>query len=142
MEAFLLDHLLWGVGMAILGSIVFSAIGLISGTDETATIAPLTLLVILIGVPPAGIFSWFMAAAIAKHMTHAIPTALLGIPGDTMAVPMLRDATILRQLGVPHIALRKMISGGIVAAFVALPISILFATVLAPFGDIVKSWAP
>ncbi len=142
MEVFLLDHLLWGIGMAILGSIVFSAVGLISGTDETATIAPLTLLVILIGVPPVGIFSWFMAAAIAKHMTHAIPTALLGIPGDTMAVPMLRDATILRQLGVPHIALRKMISGGIVAAFVALPISILFATVLAPFGDIVKSWAP
>ena len=57
---------------------------------------------------------------VSKHMTHAIPTALMGIPGDTMAVPMLRDATILRQLGVPHIALRKMISGAIIAAFIAI----------------------
>ena len=142
MELFMFDQILWGIGMALLGSIVFSAIGLISGTDETATVAPLTLLVVLIGVPPVGIFSWFMAAVIGKHMTHAIPTALLGIPGDTMAVPMLADATTLRHLGVPHIALRKMISGGIISAFVALPISILFATVLAPFADLVKTWAP
>ncbi len=55
MEAALLTDLAWGIGMALLGSVVFSGIGLISGTDETATIAPLTLLVILIGVPPAGI---------------------------------------------------------------------------------------
>lgn len=88
MEASLLNELMWGVGMALIGSIVFSAIGLISGTDETATIAPFTLLVVLLGVPPVGIFSWFIAAAVSKHMTHAIPTALMGIPGDTMAVPM------------------------------------------------------
>jgi hypothetical protein len=142
MESALLSNLLWGLGMALLGSIVFSAIGLISGTDETATIAPLTLLVVLLGVPPTGIFSWFIAAAVSKHMTHAIPTALMGIPGDTMAVPMLRDAGILRQLGVPHIALRKMISGAVLAAFIALPVAVGFATLLAPFGDLVKKWAP
>ncbi|GHU08060.1 hypothetical protein FACS1894158_17050 [Betaproteobacteria bacterium] len=142
MEANFMETLIWGVGMAFFGSIVFSGIGLISGTDETATIAPLTLLVVLLGVPPVGIFSWFIAAAVSKHMTHAIPTALMGIPGDTMAVPMLRDASILRQLGVPHIALRKMISGSIVAAFLAVPIAVGFASLLAPFGDIVKQWAP
>jgi len=142
MEATLLNELMWGVGMALLGSIVFSLIGLISGTDETATVAPLTLLVVLLGVPPVGIFSWFIAAAVSKHMTHAIPTALMGIPGDTMAVPMLRDAGILRQLGVPHIALRKMISGGVLAAFISLPVAVGFASLLAPFGDIVKAWAP
>lgn len=142
MDAVLLNELLWGVGMALLGSVVFSLIGLISGTDETATVAPLTLLVVLLGVPPVGIFSWFIAAAVSKHMTHAIPTALMGIPGDTMAVPMLRDAGILRQLGVPHIALRKMISGGVLAAFIALPVAVGFASLLAPFGDIVKTWAP
>jgi hypothetical protein len=66
----------------------------------------------------------------------------MGVPGDTMAVPLLENATILRRLGVPHIALRKMISGAIMAAFVALPISVGFATLLAPFADIVKTWAP
>lgn len=142
MDAGFLHDLLWGLGMALAGGIIFSGIGLISGTDETATIAPLTLLVILLGVPATGVFAWFIAATVSKHMTHAIPTALMGIPGDTLAVPMLQDATTLRQLGVPHIALRKMISGGILACFVALPISIGFATLLSPLADFVKEWAP
>lgn len=142
MDVLFLNELFWGLGAALAGGIIFSGIGLISGTDETATIAPLTLLVILLGFPPVAVFAWFIAAAVSKHMTHAIPTALMGVPGDTMAVPMLQDATILRRLGVPHIALRKMISGGIIAAFVALPISVGFATLLAPFAEAVKSWAP
>ena len=116
MDGMILHDLLWAVGMALAGGIIFSGIGLISGTDETSTIAPLTLLIILLGVPPVAVFSWFMAAAISKHMIHAIPTALMGVPGDTMAVPMLEDAAVLRKLGVPHMALRKMISGGIIAA--------------------------
>ena len=72
--------------------------------DETTTLAPLTLLVVLLGVPPAGVFTFFLAGAVAKHMTHAVPTALLGIPGDTLATPLLQDANMLRKLGVPHIA--------------------------------------
>ncbi|MBF0528646.1 MAG: tripartite tricarboxylate transporter permease [Deltaproteobacteria bacterium] len=137
-----LHDLLWGIGAALAGGIIFAAIGLVSGTDETATMAPLTLLIILLGFPPVAVFAWFIAAAVSKHMTHAIPTALMGIPGDTMAVPMLQNATILRRLGVPHVALRKMISGGIFAAFIALPISVGFATLLAPFAETVKAWAP
>lgn len=142
MDGFIFNDLLWALGMALAGGIIFSGVGLISGTDETSTIAPLTLLIVLLGVPPVAIFSWFMAAAISKHMIHAIPTALMGVPGDTMAVPMLEDASVLRKLGVPHMALRKMISGGIIAAFLALPISVGFASLLAPFADIVKAWAP
>lgn len=142
MEATLMHDIIWAVGAALAGGVIFALIGLISGTDETATIAPLTLLVILLGFPPVAVFAWFIAAAVSKHMTHAIPTALMGVPGDTMAVPMLKDCTILRRLGVPHIALRKMISGAILAAFVALPISVAFASLLAPFAEQVKSWAP
>ena len=142
MDAIFIHDLICAVGMALAGGIIFAGIGLISGTDETSTIAPLTLLVVLLGTPPVAIFSWFMAAAISKHMIHAIPTALMGVPGDTMAVPMMDDASVLRKLGVPHMALRKMISGGIIAAFIALPISVGFASLLAPFADIVKAWAP
>lgn len=142
MEGTLIRDLLWGVGAALLGGLVFSAIGLISGTDETATMAPLTLLVILLGFPPVAVFAWFIAAAVSKHMTHAIPTALMGIPGDTMAVPLLQDATLLRRLGAPHIALQKMISGAIMAAFIALPVAVSFASLLAPFAKVVTRWAP
>ncbi|WNG15813.1 tripartite tricarboxylate transporter permease [Cystobacter fuscus] len=142
MQADLLNQLLVAAGMGLLGAVVFAAIGLISGTDETTTLAPPTLLVALLGVPPAGVFTFFLAGAVAKHMTHAVPTALLGIPGDTTAIPLLQDANVLRNLGVPHIALRKMVSGGIVAAFLAVPLAVLFAVLLAPFGDIISKSAP
>nr|WP_315591563.1 tripartite tricarboxylate transporter permease [uncultured Cupriavidus sp.] len=141
-ESALLSHILIAAGMGLAGAVAFAAIGLISGTDETTTLAPLTLLVVLLGVPPEGVFTFFLAGAVAKHMTHAIPTALLGIPGDTMATPLLQDANHLRNLGVPHIALRKMISGAIIAAFVAVPLAVLFAVLLAPFGPTITKAAP
>lgn len=136
------NDVLMAILLGIIGAVVFSMIGLVSGTDETATLAPLTLLVILLGAPPAAVFTFFLAGAVAKHMTHAVPTTLLGIPGDTMAVPLLREARMLRSLGVPHIALRKAISGGVIAAFIAVPAAVLFAALLSPFADTVQAVAP
>ncbi|MED5608764.1 tripartite tricarboxylate transporter permease [Pseudomonas sp. JH-2] len=141
MELFL-DQLPVALLMAVIGAVAFAAIGLVSGSDETTTLAPLTLLVVLLGVAPAGVFAFFLAGAVAKHMTHAVPTALLGIPGDTMATPLMREANFLRNLGVPHIALRKMISGAVLAAFIAVPLAVLFAVLLAPFGEAIKQAAP
>jgi hypothetical protein len=141
MEA-LLDPILVALCMGVLGAVIFAGIGLISGSDETTTLAPLTLLVVLLGVAPAGVLTFFLAGAVAKHMTHAVPTALLGIPGDTMATPLMREANFLRLLGVPHIALRKMISGAVIAALIAVPMAVLFAVLLAPFGDAIKKGAP
>lgn len=130
--------LLWGV----IGAIVFGALGLVSGTDETATITPITLLVVLLGVSPVGVFSFFIAAVVSKHMTHAVPTMLLGIPGDTMAIPLLEEADLLRRLGVPHIALRKAISGAFIAALIAVPVAVGIAGLLGPLAETVTSAAP
>lgn len=138
----LLYEIMVAFALGLLGAVVFAAIGLVSGTDETTTLAPLTLLVVLLGAPPAGVLTFFLAGAVAKHMTHAVPTALLGIPGDTAATALLADANYLRKLGVPHIALRKMISGAAVAALIAVPLSVLFAVLLAPFGEVIKQFAP
>ncbi len=142
MDAELLNSFFWALGMGLVGAVVFAAIGLVSGTDETTTLAPLTLLVVLLGVPASGVFTFFLAGAVAKHMTHAVPTALLGIPGDTMATPLMQDANFLRNLGVPHIALRKMVSGAIISAFIAVPAAVLFAVMLAPFGPTITKAAP
>jgi putative tricarboxylic transport membrane protein len=139
---YLTHHVLIALLMGVIGAVVFAGVGLISGTDETTTLAPLTLLVVLLGVPAEGVFTFFMAGAVAKHMTHAIPTSLLGIPGDTMATPLLQQATHLRNLGVPHIALRKMISGAIIAAVIAVPLAVLFAVLLAPFGPTITKAVP
>ncbi|MFD2370199.1 tripartite tricarboxylate transporter permease [Brevibacillus sp. GCM10020057] len=125
--------------LALAGAIIFSLIGLVSGTDETAIMVPFTLLVILLGAPPEAVFSFFMAAVLAKHLTHAIPTALMGIPGDTTAVPLIDHASSLRRLGVPHVALRKMLSGGLIGAFIALPTAVLFGHFLGQFADFFKS---
>lgn len=138
----LLEQILIALGMGIIGAVIFAGIGLISGSDETTTLAPLTLLVVLLGVPASGVLTFFLAGAVAKHMTHAVPTALLGIPGDTLATPLMREANFLRRLGVPHIALRKMISGAVIAALIAVPMAVLFALMLAPFGDTIKHAAP
>src|SRR5699024_6346481 len=138
----LLEPVLWAIGMALLAAVLFTGIGLISGTDETAIVAPLALLVILIGVPPAGVIAFFLAAIISKHISHAVPTTLLGIPGDTTAVPMLREAQLLRSLGIPHIALQKAISGGVLSVIIAIPLSIIFALVLTPFAEAIGAAAP
>lgn len=142
MSALLFEHLWVALGMGLLGAVVFAGIGLISGSDETTTLAPLTLVVVLLGVPAPGVLTFFLAGAVAKHMTHAVPTALLGIPGDTMATPLMREANLLRNLGVPHVALRKMISGAVIAALVAVPLAVAFAVMLGPFGDPIKRAAP
>jgi putative tricarboxylic transport membrane protein len=124
---------------ALAGAIIFSLIGVVSGTDETATMVPFTLLVVLLGAPPEAVFSFFMAAVLSKHLTHAIPTALMGVPGDAMTVPQMEHATTLRLLGLPHVALRKMVSGGILGAFIALPVAVLFGQFLGQFADFFKA---
>ncbi|MBB3049945.1 hypothetical protein FHS23_000940 [Prauserella isguenensis] len=134
--------LLWALGMGLTGAVVFGAIGLVSGTDETATLGPLTLIVVLAGVPPVGVFTFFIAAAVSKHMTHAIPTTLLGIPGDTMAVPLMEDADGMRRLGAPHVALRKALAGALLSAVVAVPVAVGIATALAPLSETVEAVAP
>ena len=138
----LLADLPLAILMALIGALVFSLIGIVSGTDETATIAPLTLVVILLGVPPAGVWTFFFAAAVSKHMTHAIPTMLLGIPGDTMAVPLLDEARQMRALGLPHVALRKAVSAAIISAFIAVPTAMVFSFVLSPFSELIGDLAP
>ncbi|MEN6412261.1 MAG: tripartite tricarboxylate transporter permease [Veillonellales bacterium] len=141
METTLAYEILWGLGGALLGGIIFCAIGLIAGTSETATVAPATLLIIFLGFPPVAIFTFCLTAFVAKHIIHAIPTALLGVPGDTLAVPLLDPCSALRRLGLPHIGLQKMISAGVIASFISIPVSVGFAMILAPYGEIVKAWA-
>lgn len=130
-----MDVLLISILLAVIAGIIFTAIGLISGSDETAVLVPATLIVVLLGAPPEAVFAFFMSAVLSKHLTHAIPTALMGVPGDTTATPMLDHANFMRRIGLPHIALRKMISGGIIGAFIALPVSLAFAVFLSRFGE-------
>lgn len=46
---------------AFIGGIIFTIVGIIPGTDETATMAPLTLVLILLGLEPIVIYSGLLA---------------------------------------------------------------------------------
>lgn len=120
---------------AFLGGILYSIVGIIPGTDETATMAPVTLVLVLLGIDPIILFSWTIGIMVAMQITHTIPTSMAALPGSTMAVPMVFYSSIAKRLGVPHIAMRKMAAGSLIGSFVAVPCSVIFAYLLAPLGE-------
>lgn len=125
---------------SILGGILFSMIGVIPGTDETATMAPITLVLVLLGVQPVVLFAWFIGIAVAMQITHTIPTAMTALPGSTMAVPMIQHCKTAKSLGVPHVAMRKMAAGSLIGSLIAVPVSVGFALLLAPIGEVIKPY--
>ncbi|MCD8140606.1 MAG: tripartite tricarboxylate transporter permease [Planctomycetaceae bacterium] len=125
---------------AILGGLLYAIIGIIPGTDETSTMAPVTLILVLLGIEPIIIFSWVMATIVAMQITHTVPTAMAALPGSTMAVPMVFYCSIAKRLGIPHIGMRKMAAGSLVGSVIALPISIACAVLFSPLGDMVKPY--
>jgi len=133
--------LLQALALAIIGGILFSIIGVIPGTDETATMAPLTLVLVLVGLNPVVIFAWFIAILIAMQITHTVPTAMAALPGSTMAVPMVANSNIAKRLGIPHIAMRKMAAGSLIGSIFAFPIAILVAKALAPLSKVVSTYS-
>lgn len=133
--------LIQAIIVAIIGGIIFSIIGVIPGTDETATMAPLTLVLVLMGFEPVVVFAWFMSIIVAMQITHTIPTAMAALPGSTMAVPMVHNCEIAKKMGIPHIAMRKLASGSVIGSVIALPVSLLMASILAPLSDIISQYS-
>ncbi|ALQ39305.1 hypothetical protein RN87_01685 [Fusobacterium hwasookii ChDC F174] len=120
---------------AFLGGIIYSIVGIIPGTDETATMAPVTLVLVLLKVHPIILFSWTIGIMVAMQITHTIPTSMAALPGSTMAVPMVYYSSLAKRLGIPHIAMRKMAAGSLIGSIIAVPFSVIFAYLLAPLGD-------
>ena len=84
---------------AILGTAIYTIIGIVPGTDETAVIAPITLAIVLAGVEPIVVLTFYMAAVIAHKLTDSVPVAVAGIPGGVMATPMVEHALVLKKYG-------------------------------------------
>lgn len=129
--------------LAVLGAIVlYTFIGFIPGTDETSVLMPVTLAVVLAGVKPIVVLTFFIAAVITLNLMNAIPTALVGLPGGVMSTPMIEHALYLKDRGLAAYSIKKMATGSIIGTLVAVPISILLANILAPFSDSVNQYAP
>lgn len=124
---------------SILGGLLYTLVGIIPGTDETATMVPITIIMVLAGAPAGVLFAWEIGIIVAMQISHTIPTAMSALPGSTMAVPMVLNCSIAKRLGVPHMAMRKMASGSLVGTIFALPLAIIVALILSPLGGMIAA---
>ncbi|MFD1900514.1 tripartite tricarboxylate transporter permease [Enterococcus termitis] len=135
--------LLFQMLLAVLGAIVlYTFIGFVPGTDETSVLMPVTLAVVLAGVQPIVVLTFFISAIITLNLMNAIPTALVGLPGGVMSTPMIEHALYLKERGMAATSIKKMATGSIIGTAIAIPVSLLLANILAPFSDSVKEYAP
>ena len=137
----MLTEILIAIAVALAGGLLYTIVGIIPGTDETATMVPITIILVLAGLPAGALFAWEIGIIVAMQISHTIPTAMSALPGSTMAVPMVLNCSIAKRLGVPHMAMRKMASGSVVGTVFALPLAIVVALLLSPLGDIIASYS-
>ena len=130
------------VAVALVASALYFFVGLIPGTDETSSIAPVILILVLMNLPPAIILAFFMAAISAMETTNTVPSAIALVPGSTMAIPFVEPCQDIRRLGIPHIALRKMLAASVIGSVVALPVALGMGRVLIPVGTFLKNYIP
>lgn len=135
-------NLILQVVLAILGAVViYTIIGFIPGTDETSVLAPITLALVLTGVRPEAILAFFIASIVTLSVTNAIPTALVGLPGGVMASPMMEHSLYLKDKGLSAMVIKKMAAGSLIGVLVSLPVTLVLANIIAPFGDVIKQYA-
>lgn len=129
--------------LAALGAvIIYTFIGFIPGTDETSVLMPITLTVVLAGVSPIVVLTFFIAAIITLNLTNAIPTALVGLPGGVMSSPMMEHSLFLKERGMSALVIKKMAVGSLIGVIISIPMALLLANILAPYAKNIQVWAP
>lgn len=125
---------------AALAAVLYTVIGATPGADETATIAPITLILVLTGVQPVVVLAFFISAIVASKLIDAVPISVAGIPAGVMSTPMVEHALRLKKEGLTDVSIRKIASGAIIGNLVSIPVSLLLAAVLVPFAGIIKEY--
>lgn len=127
--------------LASLGAaLIYTIIGAIPGADETATIAPILLILILMGTEPVVVLAFFISAIVACKLIDAVPVSVAGIPAGVMSTPMVEHAMVLKKLGLTDLSIRKIASGAIIGTVVSVPIALILANALVPFANIIKQY--
>ena len=125
--------------LSALSAFAYILVGVIPGTDETATIAPIALALLLAGLDPLLVLAWFMACIVAFKMADSVPVALAGIPGGVMAVPQVPDAITAKKAGLADVVLRKGLAASVVGSVVATLLVLLIAAPLMPVGEFLRA---
>lgn len=123
-----------------IASVLYTIIGAAPGADETATIAPVTLVLVLSGLEPVVILAFFISAIVACKLIDAVPVSVAGIPAGVMSTPMVEHAMTLKKNGLTDTSIRKIASGAIIGTIVSIPVSLLLANALVPFANVIKEY--
>ncbi len=122
--------------LASLGAVVlYTLIGFVPGTDETAGRLPGTQTLVLAGGGPPVVLAFFIAAVVTLNLTNSIPTALVGLPGGVLSAPMIDHALTLKREGLAAQTIRKMAAGSVIGTLVSVPLALLVAGAIAPYAD-------
>ncbi len=121
---------------------IYTVIGFIPGTDETSVLMPITLTLVLSGFEPIVVLAFFIAAIVTLNLTNTMPTALVGLPGGVMSSPMIEHSILLKNQGKSATIIRKMAAASFLGVLIALPTSLILAGLLAPYGELIKPYAP
>lgn len=132
--------LLQALALSIIAGVAYAIIGIIPGTDETATQAPILLMLALLGFHPCVLVAWAVSATVSMHITHTIPTAMVGLPGSVGSVGMVYDCNRMKILGVPHVSMRRQAAASVFGLLICVPAAFLFAFLLAPLGPIIAKY--
>jgi putative tricarboxylic transport membrane protein len=125
---------------AVIAAVMYTIIGAAPGADETATIAPVTLVLVLSGLNPAVILSFFISAIVACKLIDAVPVSIAGIPAGVMSTPMVEHAMVLKKHGLTDTSIRKIASGAIIGTVVSVPVSLFLAQAIVPFAQVIKQY--
>lgn len=125
---------------ATIAAVIYTIIGATPGADETATIAPITLILVLTELEPIVILAFFMSAIVASKLIDAVPISVAGIPAGVMSTPMVEHAQLLKREGLTDVCIRKIASGAIIGNLVSIPVSLLLANALVPFANLIKEY--
>lgn len=122
-------------------TILYTIIGFIPGTDETAVLMPITLAVVLSGVHPIVVLTFFISAIVSLNLMNAMPTLVVGLPGGVLSTPMIEHAMTMKKAGLTHENIRKAAAGSLIGVVIAVPTSLLISNLIAPHAEIIKQYA-
>ena len=127
---------------ALLAVLIYTFIGFIPGTDETTVLMPITLTIVLSGVQPIIVLTFFIAAIVTLNLINAIPTALVGLPGGVMSSPMMEHSLFLKDKGLSAIIIKKMAAASLIGTIISVPMALILANIIAPYGESIQVFAP
>ncbi|MFA5542596.1 MAG: tripartite tricarboxylate transporter permease [Bacilli bacterium] len=136
-----LDLIIWMIAAALFAVIIFSFIGFIPGTDETSVLLPITLAVVLSGVPPIAVLSFFISAIITLNLTNSMPTALVGLPGGVMSSPMIEHSIYIKNEGRSAMIIKKIAASAVLGIVISVPVSLLIANLMVPLAPLIRPYA-